>query len=125
MKKRKWIHSKRQIHNTNRVLRLAKTVKRIFVVCGDRWNGEAGDGFAYFVKHGRIYNPDFDCRYYLDNWSPKKFPPEYEETLEELVEQGYNLSFGGYPGDRKKAYWNNHEHNKIDLIVQMRLMERW
>ncbi len=109
-----------------RVLRIAKNIRRVFVVSADRYDRQGGTSFAKFVKHGRIYHPDFDCHYWLDQnswWY--KFPPEYEETLEELVEQGYNLKLAGYPGDGKKAYWNNHSYNSINLICQMRLLERW
>lgn len=125
MKKRKWIHSKRDLHNTNRVLRLAKTLRRIFMVGADRWNGIEGSSRAFFIKHGRIYNPDFDCNYHLDDMPRKRFPPEYGDTLEELTAQGYHLKFIGYPGDGKEACWNNYPGNSIDLVVQMKLLERW
>lgn len=122
----KYFRTDRDIRNNNRVLRLAKRTDRVFVIYVDRDHKNGGEGRADFVKHGRIYNPAFDCDYCLDwpHLCGGNRSPEYGASLQELIDQGFNLKYCGRPGDGKEAYWNNHDNNHIDLVVQMRLLTR-
>lgn len=118
MKKReKYIRTKEDIRQNNRVLRIAKSTSRVFVIFTDRKYKGGGEGGVHFVKNSRSYNPFFDIPEHRDN-------EEFGKTLEELISEGYNLKFAGYHGDGKDAYWNNTWWNHLDLVVQSRLLER-
>jgi len=112
----KYIRTKENIRQSNRVLRIAKSTDRVFVIRVYRDHRNGGQSSAEFVKNGRIYNPFYDI------WKNK--PDEYGKTLEELIDEGFNLEFAGYHGDGKDAFWNNTEWNHLDLVVQSRLLER-
>jgi hypothetical protein len=123
----RYARTKRDAHNNNRVLRLAKSTKRVFAIHVDRKrndNTREGKGYAVLVKNGREYNPWFDVP---DDRVFQKYcqgRAEYGKTLEELINENYNLKFAGYHGDGRDAYWNNYKYNTLDLVVQMRLLER-
>lgn len=113
--KLKYIRTKYDIHNNNRVLKLAKSTSRVFVIYLSRNYKNGGEGSAECVKNGKIYNPFFDVYGFRNN-------EEYGKTLEELIAEGFNLKYAGYHGDGQNAYWNNHKNNILDLVVMSRLL---
>lgn len=110
----KYIRTKHDVHNNNRVLQLAKSTSRVFVISITRNYKNGGQSSAECVKNGKIYNPFFDV------WEGGH--EEYGKTLEELIAEGFNLKYAGYHGDGKDAYWNNTWWNEIDLVVMSRLL---
>lgn len=111
--KEKFIRTKYDIHNNNRVLKLAKSTSRVFVIYLSKYYNLGYEGSAEFVKNGKVYNPFFDVKG-LRNYE------EYGKTLEELIAEGFNLEYAGYHGDGKDAFWNN--ANELDLVVMSRLL---
>jgi hypothetical protein len=111
----KYIRTKHDIHNNNRVLKLAKSTSRVFVIYTDRKYKNGGSCSAEFVKNERIYNPFFDIPDHGNN-------EEYGKTLEELIAEGFNLKYAGYHGDGQDTYWNNTWWNQLDLVVMSRLL---
>ncbi len=123
MKKEKFLRTKEDIRQNNRVLRIANSTHRVFVVFTSREFNHPfrGQGGVIFVKRGREYNPAFDCDFWPERPSPaRNRKPEYGKTLQSYIDDGFNLRFAGYPGDRKDAFWNK----STDLVVISRLKER-
>lgn len=111
--KEKYIRTKYDIHHNNKVLNIAKSTSRVFVISVDRKTNIGYEGSCEFVKNSRIYNPFFDVKDFRNY-------EEYGKTLEELIAEGFNLKYEGYHGDGKDAFWNN--ANELDLVVMSRLL---
>jgi len=112
----KYFRTKKDIRINNRILKLSKSTNRVFIVYLSRNYKNGGEGQAECIKKGRIYNPFFDVSEYKSK--------EYGKTLEEIIEEGFNITFAGYHGDKKDAYWNNTSWNELDLVVQSRLLSK-
>ena len=110
----KYKRTKTDIHNNKRVLNISKSTPRVFVIYLRRDYKNGGEGSAEFVKNGKIYNPFFDV-------FGRRSYAEYGKTLEQLIEEGFNLRYAGYHGDCKEAFWNNSD--ELDLIIKARLLD--
>lgn len=80
MKKEKFLRTKEDIRQNNRVLRIANSTRRVFVVFTSREFNHPfrGQGGVIFVKRGREYNPAFDCDFWPERPSPaRNRKPEY------------------------------------------------
>lgn len=101
-----YLHTQEELAQTANVLENWKNGDIIFV---NRYTNDRGDGHSVAIVDGKEWNPSY-CKWYDQTKA---------RTLQQLVEQGYNLDFAGRYGDGNKcAWWNDcRDLSLIDISV--------
>lgn len=97
-----YLHETWQIKETEDVLKNAHNGDIIFY---DRHTATSGEGGTFVVYNGKEWMPHYcGCKH---------------RTLQQLVDEGFNLKYAGHRGDgNKDAWWNQGEPlNLLDLAV--------
>lgn len=109
-KRPKYEHTAIQLEQTARCLAEARERD---IISFDRWDKAnlSGHGGTFCLKDGKEWH-----LYYMKNTSKAK----EAKTLQQYVDEGYNLKIFGHYGDGQTAWWNN--KGGIDLSL-LELME--
>ena len=93
-----YLHEDYQIKETNDIL---KNSRNGDVVYYDRHTNTSGEGGTFIVYNGKEWQPHYcSCKH---------------RTLQQIVDEGFNLKYAGRRGDdNKQAWWN--ECDKLDLF---------
>lgn len=110
MKTPKYEHTKEQIEQTARCLEEARERD---IIGYDRWDKAnlSGCSGSFCLKNGKEWH-----LYYMHNPSKAKVA----KTLQQYVDEGYNLKISGHHGDGQEAWWNNC-CGDLDLVELMEI----
>lgn len=110
MKTPKYEHTKEQLEQTDRCL---AEVRERDIIGFDRWDKAnlSGHSGTFCLKNGK--------EWHLSDMRHQTVMRE-KRTLQQYVDEGYNLKITGHHGDGQEAWWNNCCGN-LDLVELMEI----